>query len=122
VRTRSRVVVFGVLLAVLVPVGASSQETDHWRVFAAAYGWLAGVDGTVAVGPRTEFPDDTPFNDVLENVDFALSLHLEAQQAGGLTVLGYRALSVDYESGEGRDLAKWDMVTHGLYLGLVLDL
>lgn len=232
-------------LAVLLPGAAASQEADGWRVLAAAYGWMAGVDGTVAVGPRTEFPVDVPFNDVLENVDFALSLHLEAHKAGGLTLLGdlfyanlgltgtlpesqteitldqrqtvlegavgyevvrdlellaalryndlrvsattpqnetdergaswadafagvrfspalgerwtlslrgdlgaggsslawffganafyglgeslglgfgYRALSVDYESGEGRDLVKWDMVTHGLYVGLVLDL
>lgn len=235
------------LLAVLpglLPSSASSQEAPDWTFVAAAYGWLAGLDGKVAVGPRTEFPVDVPFDDLLENVDFAFSLHLEALQAGGWTILGdlfyadlgvsgtlpesqtqvtldqrqtvleggigyeiardweligsvryndltvsastpenetdkrgadwvdvfagarfspalgerwllslrgdvgaggsslawfaganalyalterlnlafgYRALSVDYESGEGRDLVKWGMLTHGLYVGLVVD-
>ena len=79
------------LLVVLIafpPDAALSQETPGRDFFVAAYGWLAGVDGAVAVGPRTEFPVDVPFNDLLENVDIAFSLHAEAQQPGGWTLLG----------------------------------
>jgi hypothetical protein len=221
---------------------ARDENPKEWAFFAAAYGWLAGVDGTVAVGPLTEFPVDVPFEDLIKNVDVAFSLHAEARQAGGWTVLadvffadlgttgtlpesqteltldqkqtivegaigysvarkweilaavryndlsvsaltptsesdkrgaswidafggirftsvaqqwifsgradvgaggssfawfanagvaytlseliwlsaGYRALSVDYEDGSGRDRVKWDMVTHGIYVGVML--
>jgi hypothetical protein len=242
--TRSFIVGYLTLLPALLPETARGQETRGWNVFGAAYGWLAGVDAVVAVGPRSEFPVEVPFDDLLENVDFAISLHVEARPADGWTLMGdlfyadlgvsgtlpesrtevtldqrqtvleggvgyevardlellaavryndlsvaastpqgeadergagwadafagvrfspafgerwllslrgdvgaggssfawfvggnafyrlsetfrlgfgYRALSVDYESGEGRDLVKWDMVTHGLYLGLVMD-
>ena len=74
-----------------VPPDGAAQESPaagDWRVAGSVYGWLAGVDGSVAVGPRTEIPVAVPFSNLLENLDFAGSLHLEVGQPRGWTFLG----------------------------------
>jgi hypothetical protein len=234
--------VFGQQADLMLTQEARHADSRGWALFAAVYGWLAGVDGSVAAGPLTEIPVDVPFGDLIQSVDVAFSLHVEAQQARGWTVLadvffadlgttgthpesgteltldqkqiilegavgyrvarnweilaavryndlsvsaltptnesderdaswidafggvrftsvtdrwifagradvgaggssfawfanagvsyalseltwlsaGYRAFSVDFEDGSGRDRVKWDMVTHGIYVGVML--
>lgn len=235
------------IVLMALPLGAvaqdSAEEAAEWRFVLGFYGWLAGIDGVVAVGSRNEFPVDVAFDDLFANLDFALSMHFEGKHRSGWSFLtdvffvnlgtsgtvppdgatltldqkqvvleggfayefardwevlavgrynnlsvsvvgdslstqshgasfvdvfggirysprvsdrwalsfrtdvgtggsdlawflnastfyrmsdmvvlaiGYRGLSVDYETGEGRDRVKWDMFTHGLSLGIAL--
>ncbi len=80
--------VFGQRADLMLTQEERDSNSKEWAFFTAAYGWLAGVDGTVAVGPLTEFPVDVPFGDLIKNVDVAFSLHVEARQSRGWTVLG----------------------------------
>ncbi|MHC4140638.1 MAG: hypothetical protein ACYSUF_01740 [Planctomycetota bacterium] len=67
---------------------AQEGGAGGWNFYGAVYGWLAGVNGTVALGPVSDIPVDVPFGDIIDNVDIGLSLHLEVQQARGWTFLG----------------------------------
>ena len=89
---RTTLIVATAALGIGSPVAAQSQSEDGspkgWGLYAALYGWLAGVNGSVAVGPLTEFPVEVPFGDIIDNVQLGFSLHLEVQQERGWTFLG----------------------------------
>ena len=84
-------VIAGFLALVMcsVPVGAEQPKdqekpvaTDvegNWRFFAAPYGWLTGVSGTVVTdGETVEL--DVPFEDFLDATQAGFMLYLEARR------------------------------------------
>ncbi len=53
--------------------------SQDWKFDAGAYAWLAGMDGTVAVGLATATPMEAKFTDLVGLVDFSAAGHFEAR-------------------------------------------
>ncbi len=52
------------------------KDEENWHYTIAPYFWLAGLDGTLAIGP-TEADVDLSFSDIWENLEFAFALYGE---------------------------------------------
>lgn len=75
------VMVFIILATGLVCSSAYGVESgsDEWQLSVAPYFWFAGIDGDMTVnGNSTEV--DVGFSDIWDALDFAGSVHIEAQK------------------------------------------
>ena len=66
--------VMGLSLVMAVTVGAAEEGGWNWGV--SPYGWMAGMEGDVAIGPVVSHVDES-FSDVLENLEFAAMIALD---------------------------------------------
>jgi hypothetical protein len=75
-KTRVIILIIAAVALVLPAVDGFSQE-DEWEFNVAPYGWLAGIEGDVtAKGSQSSV--DASFSDLLDVLDFAGFVHLEA--------------------------------------------
>jgi hypothetical protein len=62
-----------------MPSYAQDGSDTGWEFSVIPYGWLMGIDGTVTVkGNKTDV--DVTFSDILDNLDFAGEVQLEARK------------------------------------------
>lgn len=100
------------------PLEAQS-ESPGWEFTAGTYLWLYGLDGDVRVqGQQADV--DVGFDELFDNLDFAVPLHFEAQKDRfGILLDGtYGKLSVDGTSGplEAQvDVQQWIVELSGFY-------
>lgn len=93
---------------------AATDRQGTWSLFAAPYGWLTGVSGTVVTdGEALEI--DVPFEDFFGATRAALMLYFEARRQK--LFAGYRALAYDLVTGEGADRNGTDLNQHGPIIG-----
>ena len=92
----------GILLAAMValsfstPLYASEGTDSAWKVSVVPYAWLVGIDGTVTVKGR-DADVNANFSDILNNLDIAGQLQVEAGKDGaGIFIQpNYLKLSTD---------------------------
>lgn len=80
-------------------LGNTAPQSDRWEFTAAPYVWMFGMDGDVRIRNTTaEF--DVDFDDILDNLDFAAMVQMEARKGPfGLFVdPTYGTISVDGKS------------------------
>ena len=58
--------------------GPKEEDEKNWHFAIAPYFWLAGLDGTMAIGP-IEADVNPGFSDIWENLEFAFALYGEAR-------------------------------------------
>jgi hypothetical protein len=68
-----------VLAAGLLSAGALAQESGgkERTIILAPYLWATGINGTSTVAPLPPLDIDAGFSDILDNANFAMSLHTE---------------------------------------------
>jgi hypothetical protein len=99
IQKKSIIALCGLLLFLASPLAYAKEATsgdDAWQFHVIPYIWMAGISGHVTVKGSRASVDDS-FSDILENLDFAGFLHLEAAK-GKWALFGdgtYVKLSVD---------------------------
>lgn len=85
-----------------IPETASTTEAvgdSDWEFFVAPYLWMAGMSGDVTVGD-TQSDVNTPFSDILKNLDLGAECHVEVRRGhwGAILDPTYMKLSVEEEA------------------------
>jgi hypothetical protein len=98
------------------PVPASGAD-EGWEFQVAPYLWLAGIQGTVQVGP-IGIPVQQSFSDLAENLDFGGSLRAEARSGSFSLMLDTTYIDLAAETEVPSGTASVDLKTFFLELDL----
>ncbi|RJP66346.1 MAG: hypothetical protein C4532_16160 [Candidatus Abyssobacteria bacterium SURF_17] len=94
------VVIISMVVALLFPPLTHAEEptsgSEKWEFTILPYLWMAGLEGDVVVKGTTSAVDAS-FGDILDNLDFAYQLHLEAKKGKWAFFIDptYMKISVD---------------------------
>jgi hypothetical protein len=100
------------------PVSLGLSPTEAWA------DPIIGIRGAHAIGRRTMLGFEGDVGGFGIGTDFTWSAmgvigqRFTLGNASAFWYLGYRAIGQDYESGSGANTFKWDVVSHGMLLGL----
>lgn len=94
----NRSLVASIALALFAVCAPASAQEDNWEFRATAYGWIAGLTGTIET-PVGEFQAEVGFGDILESLDIAFLGAFEARykKLSLITDLQYFNLSTGVE-------------------------
>ena len=67
----------GVILVAWAAPSLAQQDSDGWAIRFSPYIWGLSLDGTSAIAMLPPSDIDAPFSDILDNANYALSLHTE---------------------------------------------
>lgn len=99
------------LVTLSLPLASHAQEWD-WRV--TPFFWAAGIDGDVTVA-NLESDVDTSFSDILDMLDFAGLVHVEAHQPGYALFADVVYLSMEPDGGTSPLGAEIDVDAESLF-------
>ncbi len=70
----------------IVPMASGQDESGEWEFIIAPYVLFAGMDGESGIGRAGSVPVSADFKDILDNLEFAGMIHLEANNGkwGGM--------------------------------------
>ena len=96
-RTQLTVLCFSIVTLLVSTAWAEESTSDGWQWdLAPLYLWAMSLDGDVAV--RGEFsPVDLGFDDILDNLDFAGTVHFEGRQAKWGFLFDYSLIKLKME-------------------------
>ena len=94
---RAAVMCFAVFAAASAVALRADAETK-WDSELLFYGWLYGVDGTVAAGDRTTgFPIEASVDDIAEFKDFSMAAHFDSKTEKAVLLLDVQYLNLGSE-------------------------
>lgn len=74
-------------------IGAANAQNDPWKYKFYLYGWLSDISGDITAHGAT-VPFDVKFEDIVEDVDSALQIHLEGSNGRWGWIADLNATSV----------------------------
>ncbi len=87
----------GILLVVWATPGLAQQDSDGWTVRFAPYLWGLALEGTSAIGPLPPSEIDASFSDILDNANYALSIHTEFEKGPWTFVIDPTVMSLSMD-------------------------
>ncbi len=87
----------GVLLVAWAMPSLAQQDSDGWTIRFTPYLWAVSLEGTSAIGALPPSNIDASFSDILDNANYALSIHTEFEKGPWTFVIDPTVMSLSMD-------------------------